>query len=377
MNIDPKTIGLLAASAGFLDPRGGMMGGIASGLGAYAAANQMKSAQATQEMNQRKLLRQLQLENYLQELTAKHGNDPASLSKALMSSPYPEAMKMGIDLSKARQVKQFLKTTDESGKPVYRPGFNTGEVGESVAPVAEKLMQINRGSQIDLADPYTGQAKKSLAMGMNPGQAAQLAQSDRHFGASHALAQQNAALNQYKAFMPQYRDGVFISPPKPGETTPQITETPYFSPPKGSSAEKTKLQGKVKDILGDDTRELIKQSTSSGLGTVRDYALSTVGVALEPAKIAQKLKMRSATLAGNMPRFEGPQSDADRDYYMAMAGNIGDSTLPVSVRLSAVDELERMYSLAGPDGVINTEDLRKSGLGQKKSTNPDGWGDLR
>ena len=364
MDIDPKTIGLLAASAGFLDPRGGIMGGVASGLGAYAAANQMKSMQAIAEMNQRKLLRQLQLENHLQELTQKHGNDPNSFSKALMSSPYPEAIKLGIDLSKARQVKQFLKTTDDQGNPVYKPGFNTGEVGDSVAPISEKLMQINRGSQIDLADPYTGQAKKSLAMGIDPGKIAQLDQSERHFGASHALAQQNAALNQYKAFMPKYQDGVFISPPKPGETTPQITETPYFSPPKGSSAEKTKLQGKVKDILGDDTRELIKQSTSSGLGAARDYALSAVGVALDPAKAAQKLKMRAASLSGSMPRFEGPQSDADRKYYQEMAGNIGDSTLPVSVRLSAVDELERMYSLAGPDGIINTEELRKSGLRQ-------------
>lgn len=201
MDIDPKTIGLLAASAGFLDPRGGMMGGVASGLGAYAAANQMKSMQASAEMNQRKLLRQLQLENHLQELTQKHGNDPNSFSKALMSSPYPEAIKLGIDLSKARQVKQFLKTTDDQGNPVYKPGFNTGEVGDSVAPISEKLMQINRGSQIDLADPYTGQAKKSLAMGIDPGKIAQLDQSERHFGASHALAQQNSSLNQYKTMM--------------------------------------------------------------------------------------------------------------------------------------------------------------------------------
>lgn len=201
MNIDPKTIGLLAASAGFLDPRGGMMGGIASGLGAYAAANQMRSAQATQEMNQRKLLRQLQLENHLQELTAKHGNDPASLSKALMSSPYPEAMKMGIDLSKARQVKQFLKTTDESGKPVYRPGFNTGEVGEAVAPVIEKLMSVNEGGRISFRDPYTTEVKGSAAVSMSPGESARLAQSERHFGASHSLAQQNAELNRYKTMM--------------------------------------------------------------------------------------------------------------------------------------------------------------------------------
>lgn len=201
MNIDPKTIGLLAASAGFLDPRGGMMGGITSGLGAYAAANQMKSAQDTQEMNQRKLLRQLQLENYLQELTAKHGNDPASLSKALMSSPYPEAMKMGIDLSKARQVKQFLKTTDESGKPVYRPGFNTGEVGDAVAPISEKLAFQNLGNQTVALDPYTGKPVTSYAQGMSPGESARLSQAERHFGASHSLAQQNAELNRYKAMM--------------------------------------------------------------------------------------------------------------------------------------------------------------------------------
>lgn len=201
MNIDPRTIGLLAASAGFLDPRGGMMGGIASGLGAYAAANQMKSAQATQEMNQRKLLRQLQLENHLQELTAKHGNDPRLLSKALMSSPYPEAMKMGIDLSKANQVHSFLETTDENGNRVYRPGFKSGEVGDPAAKIPTKAQFVNNGGSTIAIDPYNMNVMGQIQKTISPDSAAQLAQSARHFGMSHSLAQQNAALNQYKAMM--------------------------------------------------------------------------------------------------------------------------------------------------------------------------------
>lgn len=353
MNIDPKTIGLLAASAGFLDPRGGMMGGIASGLGAYAAANQMKSAQATQEMNQRKLLRQLQLENYLQELTAKHGNDPASLSKALMSSQYPEAIKIGIDLSKANQVHSFLQTKDASGNPVYRPAFKTGEVGDAVAPISEKLTFQNLGNQTVALDPYTGKPVTSYAQGMSPGESARLSQAERHFGASHSLAQQNAALNQYKAFMPQYKDGAWITPPRPGQQTGEVQPTEYFSPPKGSQAEKVRGATKVLDILGNDTEDLIKKSTSSYGGQARDFAGRIVGVSTSAADALNTLKVRANTLAGNVPRFEGPQSDADRKYYIEMVGDLANPDKTVDEKLAAYREVVRINKMIKPDGSVN------------------------
>jgi len=41
--------------------------------------------------------------------------------------------------------------------------------------------------------------------------------------------------------------------------------------------------------------------------------------------------------------MEGPQSNADMILYREMAGQIGDNTLPVARRLTALGEVERLY----------------------------------
>ncbi len=384
---DPRTLALLGAGAGFLDPNGGMMGGFQGAMQGYQSGLMAQDRKMQQQMIAHKLQRQMDVENTLRSLSQDGNNsDPIALGGALVRSGIPELIKQGTELLKTKQAKSFLKGVDQNGNPTFYTGYSTGEVSPTGVTPAEKLAFQNLGNQTIGVDPYTGKPKTSYAQGITPGQSASLGQSAYQFGLSHDLAKQNFALNkdkaaleQYKAFMPKYEGGLFVSPPKPGETAPQISETPYFSPPKGSQAEKIKLISKVNDVLGTDTRDLIKNATGSGLGTLRDAALGTVGVALDSAKAAQTLKMRAATLSGSMPRFEGPQSDADRKYYQEMAGNIGDSTLPASVRLSAVDELERMFKSVKPDGTVNTEDLRKSGLrgGSSAQQGSDGWGQLR
>ena len=109
--------------------------------------------------------------------------------------------------------------------------------------------------------------------------------------------------------------------------------------------EKTK-QGKaqlVKDLdqaiveLTDVTKDggLIDQSTGSGVGRAVDIGARFIGKAT-PGDIAIGKLQPIADLSLKMiPRFEGPQSNADTTSYKQAAGQLADPTLPPEIRKAA------------------------------------------
>jgi hypothetical protein len=74
-----------------------------------------------------------------------------------------------------------------------------------------------------------------------------------------------------------------------------------------------------------------------------------------------------------MPRFEGPQSDADRKYYLEMAGDLANPAKTTEEKLMALKELRRIHGLADENGVVDP------GRSSKNIVNsPDHmWGDVR
>ena len=353
--LTPQRMALLGAAAGFLDPNGGTIAGFHGAMNGLQIGNQMKQLAAQKQMAAMKLQKQMEVQDYLKRLAASsQASDPVSFGNELIKSGHIELMTLGANLLKSKTAKSFLKGLDQNGNPTYYTGYSTGEVSPTGVTPAEKLMQINRGSQIDLANPYTGDAHKSIGVGMAPGQAAQLAQSANQFNMSHALAQQNYALARYKAIQPKFVDGAFIYPPN--EQNPQggMIKTDLFSAPKGSDAEKAKMSERVKTTLGDDTEQLIRQATGSKIGSGVDTVVSAFGVTTKGAEANATLELRAATLAGNMPRFEGPQSDADRKYYLEMAGDLANPSKTTTEKLMALKELRRIHNLADQNGgVIN------------------------
>jgi hypothetical protein len=100
------------------------------------------------------------------------------------------------------------------------------------------------------------------------------------------------------------------------------------------------------DIVN-DARNILTgkvKPTSSGLGTIADVAGSTVGYAPIGAAQADQLRVIGGQLVAKMPRMEGPQSDRDVALYTQMAGQIGDSTIPVSRRIKALKTVEGIVS---------------------------------
>lgn len=100
--------------------------------------------------------------------------------------------------------------------------------------------------------------------------------------------------------------------------------------------------------------------TGSGVGALVDKAGSFVGQPVKGQSQAAGLKAVGGWLVANVPRMEGPQSDRDVANYSVMAGQVGDETLPPSVRkeaLKTVMALQEKYKDlnggAAPAGVSN------------------------
>jgi len=101
--------------------------------------------------------------------------------------------------------------------------------------------------------------------------------------------------------------------------------------------------------------------TASGFGNNVDKAASFFGKATEGAKLASQLDVVGNTMVMNVPRFEGPQSDADRAYYTASVGNITDRSLPVGVRLASLRTLKDFLKTKFGEGEIPTLDKPSTG----------------
>lgn len=224
--MNPNMLALLGAAQGLLQSSGasprqitmgealgnglqGGMQGMQQGIDMQMRGQHMEAIKNEAQMKQNKLLRDMEIQEYLRKnVGGGDSNDPVDLGKKLISSGYQELIPMGTQLLKSKTAKSFIKGLDDKGQPTFYTGYSTGEVAPTGVTPAEKLMQINRGSQIDLANPYTGQAQTSLGVGMSPGQAASLSQAERHFGQSQGLAQQKFALDQLRTAMemdPKYQ----------------------------------------------------------------------------------------------------------------------------------------------------------------------------
>ena len=89
-------------------------------------------------------------------------------------------------------------------------------------------------------------------------------------------------------------------------------------------------------------QELIKQATPGG---VAKYATEAAQLAMQDTPWGDadaQLEIISGALLQSVPRFEGPQSDADRIAYQKFAGDLANPSKTRGSRLKALDEMERL-----------------------------------
>ena len=88
---------------------------------------------------------------------------------------------------------------------------------------------------------------------------------------------------------------------------------------------------------------LISKSTGSGVGRAVDAAAAYFfGVATSGALAGAQLAPIADLALKMVPRFEGPQSDADRKAYESAAGQIADTSVPTEMRQAAAKEVVRL-----------------------------------
>lgn len=134
------------------------------------------------------------------------------------------------------------------------------------------------------------------------------------------------------------------------QTANKVAETKAVGTARAEVERETGVEKKSKSAsemiqAAQRARELLQQGpTQSGAGALVDRAAGFVGLSSKSADVAAKLDIVAGDLINNVPRMEGPQSDADRAEYQKQAGRVADRETPAPQRLAAVAEIERLQS---------------------------------
>jgi len=145
--------------------------------------------------------------------------------------------------------------------------------------------------------------------------------------------------------------------PQPGAMVPQTPINPAMAAltPKARNeiAAKQTEQGIVgtKDAqsvlnLMDGVEGLIDKAHGSGVGNIVGGAQNFFGISSDKNAADAQLNALSGALVSKQPKMSGPQSDKDVLLYKQMAGDLGNPTLPASVRKAAAEtvrEIQRTY----------------------------------
>jgi hypothetical protein len=228
--------------------------------------------------------------------------------------------------------------------------------------IAPDPLEITRGDGSKIfvdKNPNSPTFKKEIlpsqAAGMTPYQTQTLGISRQNLGVAQgnlSVAKQRLAQDAQGVTYQQDAQGNIIALPSRlvsgGAPVARAVAGEGGAPVKGkpsATAEKVAIQRKQLGLdldraiieLTDVTKDggLIDQSTGSGAGRLVDLAAGSVGQAMPGAVAIGKLKPVADLLLKMVPRFEGPQSNADTRSYNEAAGQIADSSLPRGIRKEA------------------------------------------
>jgi hypothetical protein len=104
----------------------------------------------------------------------------------------------------------------------------------------------------------------------------------------------------------------------------------------------------VYKVAGDIEKTLPK-AHGSGIGNIIGGAQNFVGIESNKNAADAELKVMSDKLLKAVPRFSGPQSDKDVQSYKEAAGSIGDASLPMNVRMAALNTIKNLNKPYAPN----------------------------
>lgn len=246
------------------------------------------------------------------------GSQQGQAALGQMADLMPKLRKAGIGVEQKSEDNPFLVFTQDETVPKniktlaeqYAKSWSSGRLDPDVADkrVAE-LASMNQRAQ----DKETAQANlKAQQEQMNEFKRQGLAQSAEARALQGEIAKGNLAIAQANA--------------------------------QAKADERNKPVAEAQESLSliNQAEKLLDKSTASLTGTGVDVLAGAVGVSTEGAKAAAQLKAIQGALVAKMPKMSGPQSDKDVLLYREMAGQVGDSTLPVDTRKAALDTIRQI-----------------------------------
>jgi len=93
----------------------------------------------------------------------------------------------------------------------------------------------------------------------------------------------------------------------------------------------------------------LPKAHGSGIGNIMGGVANFVGYESSQNAADAELKVMSDKLLKAVPRFSGPQSDKDVASYKEAAGSIGDASLPMNVRMAALNTIKELNKPYAPN----------------------------
>lgn len=246
------------------------------------------------------------------------GSTQGQAALGQMADLMPKLRKAGIGVEQKAEDNPFLVFTQDETVPKniktlaeqYAKSWSSGRLDPDVADkrVAELASMTQRAQEKDAAQA----ALKAQQDQLNEFKRQGMAQSAEARALTAEIAKGNLAIRQLE------------SEAKAEERNKPVTEA------------------KESIKLIDQAEKLLDKATASLTGTGVDVLAGSVGVSTEGAKAAAQLKAIQGALVSKMPKMSGPQSDKDVLLYREMAGQIGDSTLPVGTRKAALETIRQI-----------------------------------
>jgi hypothetical protein len=301
------------------------------------------------------------MERYL-VASGKGGSSPAliQIADAIMETYPPEQ----------RTPDLYRQTIETAGKfydkGIFSGGMGTGggyvpPVGGTpgiAAPIGQPMPQgFPTGGPVLLEPPLLDGVERPAAAPMpaapTGGQAG--------FGLSPTYADAIASLEAKKAAArKQAEANVELG------TAPAIkaaTEAATIAAKSGAERDAESVK-KAKDAeiiisLADEAEKLLPQATSGKLSQATTEAAKFFGKSTDASKADARLKIIAGQLVGNIPRFEGPQSDADTRLYREMAGDVANTELPFEDRQAALKTIKQLQQRYLPENKADDAKLKR------------------
>lgn len=239
-----------------------------------------------------------------------------------------------------QEVARTVEGMDAQGRPsTMQFDKYGGQVGGAL-PQWKAPVQADTGGALNFVDPVNLKLLQSFGKTNTPDALLSAQTAMRGQNMSDARSRERNQIDRDavgKVDWKQDVNGNWIALPK------EISGSGPVTPITTTTAGKREMQARNALDIIDQAGPLIDKATSSYLGAGVDQGLRAFGMSTAGGDAAGQLKALEGALMMAQPRMEGPQSDKDTQLYRQMAAQIGDPTVPASVKKAALAEVRSLH----------------------------------